>query len=239
MRPLLLSLLLAAAASAQGRLAFEAETLDFGRIDEADGSVERTFRFSNAGDAPLRLARVQAACGCTTPSWTDGEVAPGASGTIEVAYDPTGRPGPFDKPIYVEAEGAEAVYLQITGVVRPALAERGVRVGALAFEAVEKDVGTIPAGEPLQTGLQFANVGERPVRVERVEAPAGVEVSTSDRPIAPDMLGGLFVSVENPAAHSAEDRVVVDLVLHTTDPEEPVKRVRVTGRIGPAIGGGE
>lgn len=228
--------LLAASASAQGRLAFEAEALDLGRIAEADGPVERTFRFTNAGDQPLQLTSVEAACGCTTPSWTDGAVAPGEEGSIRVAYDPAGRPGDFEKAVFVVAEGAEpeALTLRIVGIVRPELADDGVRIGSLAFDRTEADAGEAPAGEPLQTAFQFANAGTAPVRIERVEAPEGVEVASPPRPIFPDGLGGLFVSVADPASLAEGDAVAFPIVLHTTDPDEPTKRVTVIGRVGPA-----
>ena len=193
-----LAVVLGLAASVAAQPAFEAKTHDFGRVVEGDGPVSHTFRFTNAGAEPLRLVRVEAACGCTTPDWTDAALAPGASGTLAVVYDPAGRPGPFDKTVFVATEAGDSVVLRITGSVEPALARSGVRVGAFAFDAVDVDAGVVAEGEPLQTAVQFAHVGTRPVRIERVEAPAGVEVSFSDRPIFPDALGGLFVTVPDP-----------------------------------------
>jgi len=235
MTRVLLLALLAASASAQGRLAFEAETLDLGRIAEADGPVERTFRFTNAGDQPLRLTSVEASCGCTTPSWTEGAVAPGAAGEIRVAYDPAGRPGDFEKAVFVRAEGAEpsAVTLRVEGAVRPTLADAGERVGSLAFDTLVADVGERPAeGDPaVQTAFQFANAGDRPVRIDSVSAPEGVRIVFPERPIFPDDLGGLFVMAETwrvsrlTSGHGFE----IDLVVHTTDAAEPDKPLRVVG----------
>jgi len=236
-RLLLLALTLPLAASAQGRLAFQAETLDLGPIAEADGPVARTFRFTNTGDAAVRLVRVEAACGCTTPSWTSEVVPPGASGEVAVAFDPAGRPGDFDKAVFVEAEGAApaALTLRVTGTVRSALAGTGVRVGAFAFDRVEADAGTVPEGEALQTSVQFANLSDRPVRIERVEAPAGVEVVFTTRPLFPEALGGLFITIEDPAGLAEGGALRIPLVLHTTDPSAPAKRVTVTAQVGPPI----
>ena len=231
-----LAVVLGLAASVAAQPAFEAKTHDFGRVVEGDGPVSHTFRFTNAGAEPLRLVRVEAACGCTTPDWTDDALAPGASGTLAVVYDPAGRPGPFDKTVFVATEAGDSVVLRITGSVEPALARSGVRVGAFAFDAVDVDAGVVAEGEPLQTAVQFAHVGTRPVRIERVEAPAGVEVSFSDRPIFPDALGGLFVTVPDPAALAEAGRVAFDVVLHTTDAAEPVKTLRVSARLAPPAG---
>ncbi|MGB3541388.1 DUF1573 domain-containing protein [Rubrivirga sp.] len=230
MRSLLVFLLLSTAAVAQPRLAFEAETVDMGRFSEADGPVAHTFEFTNDGDAPLRIGRVEAACGCTTPTWTETAVEPGGGGVLEVVYDPAGRPGPFDKTIFVATEDGQSTVLRIEGVVESALARTGTRVGSLAFRDLEADAGTVPPGEPLQTSFQFANVGDRPVRIERVDAPDGVEVVMPPRPIFPDALRGLFVTVENPVP-DADGQVSIDLEVVTTDADEPVKRLRIVGRV--------
>lgn len=224
-----------ATASGQGRMAFESERADLGRFAEMDGPVTHTFRFMNAGDAPLQLVSVDAACGCTTPSWTQAPVAPGAGGIIEVAYDPAGRPGDFEKAVFVRAEGAEpaAVTLRIEGIVRPAIADTGERIGALAFQSRVIELDEISAESGFQTSIQYANVGDRPVRVDSVSAPAGVEVTFSTKPIFPDRIGGLFVTAQQSrvgrqmSGHSIE----VDLVLYTDDLVEPVKTVQVRARV--------
>lgn len=215
---LLLAVLAAGPAAAQGRLAFDAEVHDYGRIEEA-GPAQHTFRFTNAGDAPLRLARVEAACGCTTPSWTSEPVPPGGAGKVVVAFDPEGRAGPFEKAVAVTAEGADPVTLRVRGTVVPAFVAGGVAMGALTFD---RDLAeATPEGGAAQASFRFANTGDRPVRVERVAAPAGVEVVFPDRPVFPDQTAGLFVI----ASAEAPDEIALDV--HTTDAEAPVKRLTV------------
>ncbi len=231
MRLLLVPLVLMAAltASAQGRMAFDAETHDFGRLSEEEPG-RHTFRFTNVGDAPLSLVEVESTCGCTVPEFTPGAVAPGETGIVDVRYDTEGRPGPFESAVRVVTDGAEPqdAVLRISGVVQPALAASGTRVGALAFETVDKDLGELGPDGVLQTSIQFANAGVRPVRVERVEAPAGVEVVFPKRPVFPDHLGGLFVTAEEPGALAvAGGEIEIPLALYTSDPDEPVKRLLI------------
>lgn len=224
-----LALLATLTASAQGRMAFNAETHDFGRLSEEEPGLH-TFRFTNAGDAPLSLVEVESTCGCTVPEFTPGPVAPGEAGVVAVRYDTAGRPGPFESAVRVVADGAEPqdAVLRISGVVRPALAESGTRVGSLAFETVDKDLGPLAPGGALQTSVRFANAGGRPVRVERVEAPEGVDVVFPRGPVFPDHLGGVFVTAEEPARLAGPGgEVEVALALYTSDPEEPVKRLVV------------
>ncbi len=234
MRPFLLALLLLAApvASAQGVLVFDDARIDLGRIAEgAEPSV--TFRFTNAGDAPLTLQSVEAACGCTTPSYSAGPVPPGAGGEVQVAYDSDGRPGPFEKAVYVVAGDAGAATLRITGVVEPALARTGERRGALAFDRVRADVGEVPAGEAAQTSFRFANTGAQPIRITRVVAPPGVEVALPDRPVFTDDIRGLFVTVEDPAPFAGPSGAfAVELTVYTTEPGQATTRLWVEGRIG-------
>jgi hypothetical protein len=99
---------------------FEVKTHDFGKINEKDGPVTYVFEFVNKGDAPLVVSRVQASCGCTTPTWTKEPVEPGKKGMITVTYNVTGRPGMFTKTITVYTnDSQEQAVLIIKGEVIP------------------------------------------------------------------------------------------------------------------------
>ena len=235
MRFLLFSLALLGASAASGQaLTFDIETVDLGRIEEG-ATPTHTFRFTNGGDVPLSITDVEAACGCTTPLYTVEAVAPGATGEVAVTYDSEGRPGPFEKAVYVRADGAAPVTLRLTGTVVPELARTGIRLGALAFDATEADAGRVdPEGERgYQQAFRFANVGDRPVRIDSVAAPAGVEVVFPDRPVFPDGVGGLYVIAEDygtsrlTSGHGFE----TDIVLYTDDPEVAVKTLQVRGKV--------
>ena len=100
-------------------MSFENETIDYGTIPyNADG--KREFVFVNNGNKPLTIENTQGSCGCTVPSKPDGDIAPGAKGTIGVKYD-TNRPGPFTKTVTVKsnAAGQETKVLTIKGTVLP------------------------------------------------------------------------------------------------------------------------
>ena len=232
----LLALLAVAASPASAQLAFEAERHDFGTVDEGDVATH-TFRFTNTGGVPVSLSEVVASCGCTTPSYTTAPVAPGASGEVVVAYASAGRPGPFEKRIRVEAEGAAPVTLRIAGVVVPAFARSGVRLGPLTFDRQTADVGEVRPGQAVQAPFRFLNADGRPVRVERVAAPEGVEVAFPDRPVFPGATGGLFVSVEDaaPLAGAGGGPFTVELEVWTAGAAEPA-RLRLMGTV--AYGGG-
>jgi hypothetical protein len=98
---------------------FSEKVFDFGKINEKDGSVTHVFEFTNKGNAPLVVSRVQTSCGCTTPSWTKEPVEPGKKGSITVTFDVRNKTL-FEKQIMVYTnDTAEPIMLVIKGEVIP------------------------------------------------------------------------------------------------------------------------
>lgn len=231
-----LVLLASVTAHAQGRLAFASEAHAFETLDEGEVGTT-TFAFTNTGDAPLRLTQVTPSCGCTTPQYPTGAIAPGATGEIEVAYHSEGRPGPFEKHVTVVADGAEprVVTLTITGDVTPGFARLGDRQGALVFEHGVFAAEDAPAA--VQHAFRFQNTGTLPLRIESVETTAGqaVQVVYPDRPVFSQDVAVVMVMIDDMAAIARPDgRFDVGITLHTTDADQPVKSLRLHGTVASA-----
>lgn len=99
-------------------LIFETTEHDFGKIPfGGNGTFE--FKFKNMGKNPLILEKVQASCGCTTPSWSKEPIKKKESSEIKVQYD-TKRVGPFTKSVTVvsNAKNSPSVLI-IKGEVLP------------------------------------------------------------------------------------------------------------------------
>ncbi|MDR2562312.1 MAG: DUF1573 domain-containing protein [Prevotellaceae bacterium] len=97
---------------------FEKTVHDFGTVPESVGSLVYEFKFTNTGDKPLKIIRVTASCGCTTPGWTKEPVRPGESGMVSASYGAKGRTYPFDKTLTVFTDGQpKEITLHIKGVV--------------------------------------------------------------------------------------------------------------------------
>ena len=92
---------LALSATAQPKIVFKKMAHDYGSVDEDSGLAESIFEFTNTGNEPLILNNVSASCGCTTPEWTRTPIAPNATGSIKVSYNPKNRPGAFSKNVNV------------------------------------------------------------------------------------------------------------------------------------------
>jgi len=99
-------------------MAFADMTHDFGTVAEGpDATCE--FTFKNMGKEPIVIQKAQPSCGCTVPQFSSEPVAPGASGTINVAYHTKGKPNAFTKTITVVSNAGTKV-LTIKGNVEKA-----------------------------------------------------------------------------------------------------------------------
>lgn len=90
---------------------------DFGKIPQGR-PVTYNFEVKNTGKKPLLIENVQAACGCTTPEWSQEPVAPGASTQIKVGFNAAAE-GHFSKSITIIYNNNQTKGLTITGDVFP------------------------------------------------------------------------------------------------------------------------
>lgn len=110
----------AGAVSSPDMAVFTPENAIFQYDTVVEGAVvEHAFRFENTGSAPLAIADVSSACGCTVPqSWPRELIAPGEGGTIDVAFNTRGWSGKVDKRVTVVTNGAPSVvHLVLDGFI--------------------------------------------------------------------------------------------------------------------------
>lgn len=90
--------------TASGALTWDSpKTHQFGRIYD-DGQHYHMFRFTNSGDAPLRILEARGSCGCTVPQVPDRVFQPGESGELRVIFDPANRAGDQKKRIDIKTD---------------------------------------------------------------------------------------------------------------------------------------
>lgn len=94
---------------------------DFGAFSEDLGIVTCDIPFVNTGDEPLIITAARVTCGCTVADYPKEPVAPGDTASVSVKYNAVGRPGRFDKKVYVYAN---------TTPDRSSITVRGVVIGA-------------------------------------------------------------------------------------------------------------
>lgn len=81
---------------------FESVDHDFGTIREGQ-VVEYTYKFKNAGAAPLIIQAAQGSCGCTASDWTKTPIPVGGSGFVTAKFDSNGKPNIQNKTVTVTA----------------------------------------------------------------------------------------------------------------------------------------
>lgn len=185
-------------------LTFEKAEHDFGTIKEADGRVSVVFSFKNEGTGPLILSGVHASCGCTTPTWPKEPVEPGQTGSITVTYNPSGRPGRFQKTITVNSNATQStIKLYIKGEVIPKPATPlttpqtyPVTVDGLGLQRVTLNFGTLKKGQNKNIELEYANLSEEAHSVELLVGDAYLTYQVTRDTVQPKETGKFIITLD-------------------------------------------
>ena len=190
----LLPFLFVNAQTKDANISFDTEVHDFGKIEEAAGTVSVKFGFTNTGSMPLMIKQVHASCGCTSPSWSKEPVLPGKKGFISATYNPKNRPGPFSKTVTVVSNAsAQNKVLTIRGDVNPkpktleddfrfSMDKIRLKTNHMSFSRVVKD----------KTGSQtveMVNTSDKPVKVTFNRIPAHLSLTASPAVLDPGQKG--------------------------------------------------
>ncbi len=148
------------------------ETWDFGTVNEVDGIVEHTFRFTNSGRIAFGIERVSVDCGCTTPVYTREPIEPKNEGAITVLFDPKGQEGPFEKSVHVTSKGGRNKNtLTIRGMVvpRPKSIEEEYPFtmgGGLRLSNLSLNYGYLEQGTIKEESVRYVNASPMAVKLE-------------------------------------------------------------------------
>lgn len=195
MRRLLLPAVLLSFLLIQAAPEWISRSFDFGTIHEEEGPRSGEFKFVNRGDSPLAISQVRTSCGCTQASYPKGPVAPGDTALISFSYDPSRRPGRFEKSIRVyfarsaeEKNDPSFTQLTISGIVIPGsetlAADYPAEGPGLRMQGKMANLGEIKRGALRHGFLQVFNCSDSPVSLDM----------TSDSPaltakMIPDTIG--------------------------------------------------
>ena len=169
---------------------FDADSHDFGEVQEKEGPVSYVFKYTNTGTTPLIITQVQASCGCTTPEWTRQPLRAGESGNIKVTFDPANRTGTFNKTITVSSNAAQpTTMLRISGKVlqRPKTIEDiyPVVMDSLRLENNFIPFTKIRPNETKTADLKVINTSSVSVTPQFLNIPQHVTIESQPATIAP------------------------------------------------------
>ncbi|MCH5231385.1 MAG: DUF1573 domain-containing protein [Muribaculaceae bacterium] len=141
---------------------------DFGLVMETDGPVAGEFKLINKGRKKFEIDRVKPSCGCSSVDFTHGKISKGDTATIKVTFDPSERPGKFNKGIYVFFSGEEKpIILRIKGTVM-ASGETlklffPLDAGELHFDTSTVDFGEMKRGLNRKEAVDIYNSSLKPI----------------------------------------------------------------------------
>lgn len=167
---------------------FDKTTHDFGTFEEEKGKVTTEFQFKNVGDAPLLITRTAASCGCTTPEYPKTPIAPGKSGVIKVTYNAKGRPGVFQKTVYVFANtDPEKSTLIIKGHVNAAPPKKEnnypKQIGELRLKSKYVPLFDVYPPKTKSDEIEVYNPTNAPLTVTFQEVPKHMNVTITPSPL--------------------------------------------------------
>lgn len=193
------------------RMVFENYRHDFGTINEVDGDVTHTFRFKNEGENPLVVYSVGTSCGCTSPRFSKEPVMPGKEGEVAVTFDPTNRPGAFEKVVTVFANDTrKSIRLVVAGEVvpRPKKLQDDYPyhiASGLRIASKTQELGTMPRGRAVTYTMGVANGGKEAftLGVAAAGLPDYVTVKPRKTRLEPQERSEVVITVDG-AAKSAD-----------------------------------
>jgi len=180
-------------------IAFNEISFNFGSIQESAGLQTHKFEFTNTGGEPLIIQNVSTSCGCTTPEWTKEPVMPGQKGFVSAAYNPVGRPGPFEKYITVQSNAATPVIkLTINGdvVAKPPTIEDEYKFlfGNVRMNMNHLSFGTVFKGQTQVKEVGVINISTAPQTIKLENIPSNLSVKITPATLAPNQKGVIEIT---------------------------------------------
>lgn len=156
---------------------------NFGAFDENDGKVTATMQFVNDGDAPLIIQAARATCGCTTPAYSRTPIEPGDTGMVQITYNPSGRPGRFEKKVYVDfnTESKRSVLLvkgSVIGASNTVRSRFPVEAGPLRLRVKAIPFGEVTHGKGKSFYFEAYNISPDTLRPAWSDLPPYITVSS-------------------------------------------------------------
>lgn len=199
---MMLLIVFSIAAQKNATITFTQTTHDFGTFEESAGKVTTEFEFKNTGNAPLLITRTAASCGCTTPEYPKEPIAPGKTGKITVTYNAKGRPGAFQKTVYVFANtDPEKSTLIIKGKVNPGEPKKEdnfpKQIGELRLKTKHIPFYDVYPSTPKEEVIEVYNPSDKPLSIEAYNLPKYLTVQSMPAKI-PAQGDGKLVLVYTP-----------------------------------------
>jgi len=212
------------------KIEFDKMIHDFGTVQQND-PTQTVFSFTNVSDEPVKLSRVKASCGCTTPSYTKEAIAPGQTGEINVRYN-SARIGAFNKSVTVYYDSAATpVVLRIRGKVEKPADQISYHhtMGGIAFDKINFNIPDLQRDQMYSEAFNIKNIS--PVEItftEEMDVPGMFNVNIQQTKLAPGQTSKIILTAigerwDQGGSFSKE------LTLNTDETQNAAKTLTITG----------
>lgn len=209
---------------AQGTMKFETENHNFGELAEGV-MVSYEFEFVNTGNKPVKISKVSASCGCTTPYWSKEEIGPGQTGKIKATYNTAGRPGAFTKSITVASNATnKLIVLYISGKVNGKrktykdLHKPGQGSPKLYMRSSIKHFGMTENRLTLRQTFEIRNTGNAPLKIGQMVSGCKCTVGQVDKQVVPVGNRAMLTLLFTP---NKAEPIQESFYIYTNDPKKP------------------
>lgn len=189
---------------------------DFGAFDESVGMVTTTFKAVNTGTEPLVIFSARANCGCTTPQYNQDAIEPGDTLSLSVSYDAKGRPGRFDKKVYVSSNAEKNSVLTIKGtVIGASNSLKGrypIEGGKIRLSSSILPFGEVKKGHTVNAMIRGYNASEDTLRPTVTNLPAYMKFTVRPEAVLPGeqfALSGVVSTADYPMWGLVTDSITV------------------------------
>jgi hypothetical protein len=212
--------------AAAPKIVVDQENFNFGRIYQGE-KVVHTFRFQNAGDAPLNIEKVRTSCGCTAALLSSEVIAPGEKGEVGTTFDSVRFRGDVIKTIYLYTDDPlkPVIQLFLRGSVKPEIVQDPERVelGLLQPE-VEKEVR-----------VTLTNQGEKEITFPSIQVTAPeLQAELSSDVLLPGKTVQVLIKA---APREGKSRLSGYVIVKTSSSHVPELRIPVYGSVSSRPGG--
>lgn len=184
---------------AEGVATWLSTSHNFGTFKEELGKVSCEMKMINTGDSDIKITKVRATCGCTATSYTLEPITPGDTASVIVTYNPNGRPGRFDKDVYVYTTGTpDKCTLTIKGNVIGSHAtiqqKYPISVGALKLEQRIIPFGEISKGRSRTQFISLYNQSDDTLKAVFSNVPQYLHIGMVPEIVLPGELSTITIT---------------------------------------------
>ncbi len=156
-------------------ISFDKETHDYGRVLYGD-TVTEEFIFTNTGDQPLKIEKLEASCGCTKAVKGSSEVAPNSKSKIIAAFDTAGlTAGRKLKTIYVHSNDPKNPETKLT-LLADVIREINVAPQSLVAKLPDfRETVTFP--------VKISNSSDKTITARIIRSPESQSSASNDKRI--------------------------------------------------------